>query len=72
MIEKAYTKANQLRRQEVLEQTKEGAERIEKLKKQKIDEQLNYKEKEILEDSRYIKKKERMARKLELAEAEIL
>jgi hypothetical protein len=29
MIEKAYTKANQMRRMEVQEQTREGAERIE-------------------------------------------
>jgi hypothetical protein len=72
MIEKAFTKANQLKRLEVQEQTKEGAERIEMGKKQKLDDHYREKEREIREESRYIKKKERMARKLELAEAEIL
>jgi hypothetical protein len=33
MIEKAFTKANQMKRLEVQEQTKEGAERIEQGKK---------------------------------------
>ena len=72
MIEKAFTKANQMKRLEVQEQTKEGAERIEMGKKQKLDDHYREKEREIREESRYIKKKERMARKLELAEAEIL
>ena len=72
MIEKAYTKANQMRRLEVQVQTREGAERIEQSKRQKIDENIREKEREILDESRYIKKKERLARKLELAEAQIL
>ena len=59
MIEKAYTKANQLRRMEVQVQTKEGAERIEKQKKQKLDETFREKEKEILDESRHIRRKER-------------
>ena len=50
-------------------QTKEGAERIEMQKKQKLDETFREKEKEILDESRYIKRRERQARKLELAEA---
>jgi hypothetical protein len=52
--------------------TKEGAEKIEQSKKQKIDDHLREKEREIIEESRYIKKKERQARKLEMAEAQIL
>ena len=52
--------------------TKEGAEKIELSKKQKIDDHLREKEREIIEESRYIKKKERQARKLEMAEAQIL
>ncbi len=59
MIEKAYTKANQIRRMEVQVQTKEGAERIERLKKQKLDETFREKEKEILDESKHIKRKER-------------
>jgi hypothetical protein len=61
-----------MRRIEIQVQVKEGLERAEQLKKQRIEYVLRQRENEIHEEQRAIKKKEKQARKLEHIEAEIL
>lgn len=61
-----------MRRIEIQVQVKEGLERAEQLKKQRIEYALRQRENEIYEEQRAIKKKEKQARKLEHIEAEIL
>jgi hypothetical protein len=61
-----------MRRIEIQVQVKEGLERAEQLKKQRIEYVLRQRENEIYEEQRAIKKKEKQARKLEHIEAEIL
>jgi hypothetical protein len=61
-----------MRRIEIQVQVKEGLERAEQLKKQRIEYVLRQRENQIYEEQRAIKKKEKQARKLEHIEAEIL
>lgn len=51
---------------------KEAQERIEQMKRKKVEQSMKVKEKEVGEEQRRIKKKEKQAKKLELLEAEIL
>ena len=71
-IDKAHFRLNQERRLEIQIQMKEAQERIEQMRKKKVDDNLRTKEKEVNSEQKRIKQKEKQAKKLELLEAEIL
>ncbi len=57
---------------EIQEQAREGLEKIEIIKKRRIEENLRHKEQEAISEHRKMRKQEKQARRLEMVEAEIL
>ena len=72
LIEKAHIKMNQLKRIDIQEKVKVGQEKAEKFKRTRLENFLKEKEREMLEEHKRMRKKEREARELELMEAGIL
>jgi hypothetical protein len=63
---------NQTKKIEIQNQYREGQERIEKERKKRLEEHIREKEREMIEEQRIIKKREKEAKRLEQVEAEIL